>query len=490
MGIFLVSLGVLVGRTLTLLRMFQLFFLISNLLHPVECFTHESKSVVVDSKSNVSTSNNFCTPSTVQSGLSNTRKRKLPQSDKVLVSNVGNDVCSSLITCLPAFNRVGKVVGSNLNRRSPPFVGRDSRKRIGANVIGLRKSARISQKLAHSAQQVIHGVSDISPLTNPTIASNHPTICLGKRKRPMVVNTEQPAHLSSVTDPAAFLPTDDIFDSQTIPRPKPSGVWSIFKVNQTGKLRKRKRSSEFNFKQPASLSPKCGHDHFFSHIVNFQAQPEVLGVNEFDRHVQHGESNPLQHNILIVSRKITVNASMEQNCGPVHFDSDIDNFHSKVRTPSGKINRSSPSLRAHDSSCFSRDSPDAFTDSVVYASGSTDVQIAESHFDSDMVNFNFHSKDNFECKPSGLLNTSEVNLTTHWTEHDTKHDSPAQEYIRHADGDSASKLALSSAVFRHLSVTSDRDINGPSLTRASNLTTTSSLNNGINDGKGVPDNEL
>ena len=76
-------------------------FFISNLLHPV-CQTHVHRRVVVDSKSNVSTSN---TSDTISVGSSSSRKRKLPLTDKFFVSNVDIGVGSSV--------REDIMVGSN-----------------------------------------------------------------------------------------------------------------------------------------------------------------------------------------------------------------------------------------------------------------------------------------------------------------------------------------------------------------------------------------
>ena len=63
-------------------------------------------------------------------------------------------------------------------------------------------------------------------------------------------------------------------------------------------------------------------------------------------------------------------------------------------------------------------------------------------------------------------------------------------YLRHADGDWVANFTRSSDISTSLSVTSDRDLNEPTLMRANTLTANISLIAGTNVGNGVPDDEL
>ena len=83
---------------------------------------------------------------------------------------------------------------------------------------------------------------------------------------------------------------------------------------------------------------------------------------------------------------------------------------------------------------------------------------------------------------------NEITSTRH--DGDPVHDSPAQDYLRRTDGDSVANLTCSSDASTNLSVTSDRELNEPTLMRANTLTTNSSLIDGSNVGNGVPDDDL
>ena len=470
---------------------------ISNLLHPVDCFTHVSKRAEVDAKSNVSTSNFLHTPST---GPSNSRKRKFPQIDKFLVSNEDNGVGSSVrvdmivdrndvsmgssikalsdpstnvinfvtqlgsgcvsysnITSSSNFTKGGAFdspsVGlppvinrkpsqsvtsvtciNNLIRPCPPFVSLDSDKNIGANVTGLRKSARISQKLSISAQSVIREVPDLLP--TPTFVSHHRSDCLGKRKRPVVDIIAQPTLLSPETGPAFFTSSVDNFDSQTIPKSKPSGVWKIFEGIRTVNLGKRKRASVYNFKSHTPLSPQCGPGHFLSSTVNFQplnileCKPSGVACSSDVGLTAHWTDHDVKHDV-----------------GEMDDVGEIDYLR-----------------RTEDGDSEFKLSPTNFPNN--------DLSVL-----TDRVSKEFTPK----CM-------NEITSTRH--DGDPVHDSPAQVYLRHADGDLVANFTRSSDISTSLSVTSDRELNEPTLMRANTLTANISLIDGTNVGNGVPDDDL
>ena len=302
---------------------------------------------------------------------------------------------------------------------------------VGVNVLGLRKSARIMSRLSNTVHPIAHDVTIVCLSFTSVSARNRRVTGLGKRKHMCDFVFKQPMPIFSdgvdlAHSPAPFLSTVDRFQPQTVLKSKSSGLWNMFDACRTNKLGKRKRSNSSN-----------GSVAYMSGSTDAQ-------VNQF----------------------FSLNDHCSE-CKPSGIGSCMVHNQGVVRTPSGNINVSN------------------FNDSITYASGSTDVQIAHCHL-SNISSFQQVSR---VFEPSGNTN-SEESLTAHWTDQDTKHDSPTQVYLRHADGDPVANFTRSSVISTSLSVTSDRDINEPTLMRANTLTANISLIAGTNVGNGVPDDDL
>ena len=162
---------------------------------------------------------------------------------------------------------------------------------VGANGLGLRKSARILSRMSNITQPITHDVTLVSlhitpvsarnsgvtrlgkrnrmcdvvpklPIPNffdgvdiahlpapfvstvdrlqpPTFGSHHRSDCLGKIKRHMVDVIALPTLLLPVTGTAIYTSSVDNFDSQPILKSKPSGVWKLFEGIRTVNLGKR-----------------------------------------------------------------------------------------------------------------------------------------------------------------------------------------------------------------------------------------------------------